>query len=389
METQTNSGTERGIVLREEFAATESRRQAETALAAVAARERAQVEAMYVMAERHPRNWDTVRVSVLGHCSRPRFAEAAKYRKPVGRKLINGEWREQFVEGLSARFAETAGQEAGNLAKGSLVTYEDDLIRIVRAFVTDVQRNVTLAAELTIAKVVERKGKKKGDGWMPPDGRDVISQRPNSYGETVFLVRATDDEMKNKQNSEISKAQRNFVLQLLPPDIKEEAMERINKVLADPQAIDPTAAKKRIVDSFASIGVMPEDLVTYLSSSLERVGPAQIEELRGLFTAIRDGDTTFQEALRVRFDPAAEGGEETPQQHDARLQRQMRSQEEVAKERIAKVAAETGQKPKVEPEPPSDAAEPTEEQMQAWQAIQDHARGPEPEPPSKPRRRGF
>src|SRR5262249_33173490 len=144
--------------------------------AAVAARERAEVEAMYVMAERHPRNWDDVRVRLLSHCCRPGFAEIARYKKPAGRKQVDGQWKETYAEGLSARFAEIARQEAGNLSMGTNVTYEDDLVRILRIFVVDVERNNKDSREVTIAKVVEKKGEKRRgtDDWDPPKGREVI-----------------------------------------------------------------------------------------------------------------------------------------------------------------------------------------------------------------------
>ncbi len=342
---KTNGGAPQGAVIqRQEFGAQQVQSQAETAMAAVTAREQAAIQSRYVMAERHPRNWDGVRVRVLGHCDRPRFAEVAKYRKPVGKKFINGEWREQHIEGLSARFAEMAAQEMSNIYEEAPVTFEDDLIRIVRASVTDLERNLTYAQEVAVAKAVERKGRKKGDEWVPPEGREVLSQRINSYGDPVFLVKATDDEVRNKQASEVSKAQRNFVLKLVPRDIQEEALDKINATLADPKKVDPTEAKKRIVDSFAKVGIMPDDLMNYIGHSLEMLQPADLEELRGLYTAIRDGEATFQDALRTKFDtplntePGAPG-DETRQQHDIRLQRQMakQAQQATARTRIEKL----------------------------------------------------
>lgn len=322
---------QRGVVAREDFGSQQLQSQAETSANAVAAREKAKIEAAYVMAERHPRMWDSVRVNILAHCARPRFAETAMYRKPVGKKQINGQWQEQFVEGLSARFAETAMQEMGNLMPEASVVYEDDLLRIVRASVIDLEKNVIQAQEIPVAKAVERKGRKDRSGeWGPPDGREVLSSRLNSYGDPVFLVRATDDELKNKQNSDISKAQRNFILKLLPRDIAEEAIDLIRATLADPKKTDPTAARKRLIDAFAVIGVHPEDLVSYVGVQLDRISPAQLGELRGLYTAVRDGETTFDAALKLKY-AAPVDAEESDQDRDIRLQRQMEQQEHAAR----------------------------------------------------------
>ena len=210
--------TARGVLERQEFSASERSSNAETAMAAVAARERALVEAQFIMAERHPRKWADVRQQMLDHCVRPRFADVSRYAKPVGKKMINGEYVEQYARGFTIRFAETLAQEMGNVKPESSITYEDDLMRIVRIGVTDLQKNVPWSREVAFAKTVERRGKKRRgkqgeqDTWDPPEGREVISQRINSYGEPTFLVKATEDEMRAKVNSEISKTQRDFLI---------------------------------------------------------------------------------------------------------------------------------------------------------------------------------
>ena len=295
---------ERGQTSRNEFGVQQTQSSAETAGIAVAARERAKIEAMYVMSERHPRSWDTVRVRLLSHCDRPGFAEIARYKKPAGRKKVNGQWVDVFAEGLSARFAEIARQEAGNLATESSIVYEDDLIRIVRASVMDLERNNLDSREITVAKAVERRGKQDKQGnWEPPEGREVIGNpRLNSFGEPVWLVKATDDEIRNRQNSEISKAQRDESLRLIPKDIRDDCEARVLAVLADPKKVDPTAARKKLIDAFAKLSILPDDLLTYLGCSVDKASPTQIDELRGLWTAINDGEIDFQTALKMKYD---------------------------------------------------------------------------------------
>src|SRR6267154_5994091 len=113
---------ERGEVMREEFSGREVQNSAETALAAVTARERALVEAQYLIAERHPRMWPDVRARILDHCTRPRFAEVSRYAKPVGNEKVNGEWVKTFAKGFTVRFAETLAQEMGHLKPDTAVT---------------------------------------------------------------------------------------------------------------------------------------------------------------------------------------------------------------------------------------------------------------------------
>jgi hypothetical protein len=331
---------QQGVIAREEFGANEVARRNETAMAAVTARETAIVQAEYIYAERHPRVWAQVEVDMLSHCSRPRFAEIARYAKPIGREKVNGEWVEKKAEGFSARFAETLAQEMGNIKPVSAVTYEDDLIRVVRIGVTDLQKNIPRSREVTFAKAVEKRGKKRGNSWDPPEGREIISQRTNSYGEPTFLCKATEDEMRSKVNSEESKTQRDFVLKLCPRDILESCLDKVLEVkdqIRQGYVKDPQAAMKKVVSRFAELGIQPSDLEAYIGRSAKHFTAGDIEDLIDLGTAIRDNQTTFQQAMRDKYAEPAPDGEETPQQRDARKQQQMADQAEEAKREALKV----------------------------------------------------
>lgn len=276
---------------------------AETAIAAVSAREKARIESAYVVAMRNPRDWMDVRSRLLKHCDRPGFAEKARYKKPTGKAKINGEWKDTFAEGLTVRFAEAARSEMGNLISETEVTYEDDNIRIVRASVLDLERNNYEGRSLTLTKVTEKRGKQdfKTKEWAPPEGREVVGQRVNTYGDPVYICKATEDEVRLRMNSEISKAQRDETLRLIPKDIRDDCEARILATLSDPKKVDPLAARNKVIDAFATINVIPSDLVTYINTDLEKASPAQIAELRGLYAAIADGQITFDEAMKIKY----------------------------------------------------------------------------------------
>ncbi len=332
---------DRGVTTRTEFSGSEIQKTADMAVAAVTARERAIVEAQYLVAERHPRDWMDVRAAMLTHCARPRFAGVCRYAKPVGKKKVNGQWVEEFAKGFTVRFAEVLTQEAGNIKPDTAVTFEDDLIRIVRISVTDLQRNICRSREVTIAKAVEKRGKEKDGLWFPPEGREVISQRINSYGDPVFLVKATDDELRNRVNSEESKTQRDFVFKLCPRDILEDCEDAVTETLAKEDKRDPQAATKKLLDRFQEFGLMPSDLQTYIGRPVAQWTENDRRTLIELGGAIRDGQTTFDEALKARYTTpddegeAGTGGAETTQQHDARLKRQAENQLMTAQEKAA------------------------------------------------------
>ena len=327
---------ERGVTTREEFGSRQVHSQAETAAVAVTARERAVVEAQYIIAERHPRTWMDVRAAMLSHCSRPRFAEIARYAKPIGKEKLNGQWVDKFARGFTVRFAETLTQEMGNIKPETAVTFEDDLIRIIRISVTDLEKNIPRSREVTIAKAVEKRGKKNRAGeFEPPEGREVISSRINSYGEPTYLVRATDDELRNRVNSEESKTQRDLTYKLCPRDILEDCEDAVRETNEKEDKRDPQAATKKLLDRFHEFGLMPSDIQNYVGKPIAQWTDKDRDELRHLGAAIRDGQTTFDEALRAKYMTSEEGGGdgESDQQRDARLQRQSEDQLRDAKAR--------------------------------------------------------
>jgi len=266
-------------VMRQEFSGTSIQKQSDTAATAMAARSKAMIEARCIMAIQRPRNWDTVRTKLLDECKRPGFAQAARYKKPIGKG----------VEGPSIRFAEAAIRYMTNIAIETTVTYDDDKKLILRVSATDLESNVPFEQDVVIAKTVERK--KLARGQIP------LSQRTNSYGELTYLVGATDEEILNKQNALVSKALRTLALRLLPGDILDECMSKCIATAENADAQDPAAARKAIVDAFHSLGVDADQLVKYLQHPLAASTPAELRNLRAVYSALRDGETTWREIM--------------------------------------------------------------------------------------------
>lgn len=289
-----------GSTLREEFGAKAIVRTGETTQTALAAAAQASVQARYVMALQRPRNWDEARVRILAECKRPGFAEAARYRKPIGRG----------VEGPSIRFAEACLRHAGNLGVETTTTYEDRTKRILHVEATDFETNAHYSADLTIEKTVERSNAKD---------RVVVAERVNSAGNKVYIVEATEDELLNKIGAAVSKTARTLILRLIPGDIVDEGQDQCIATLRDRAAKDPASEKKKIVDAFASLGVMPNDLVLYLGHSLDAVQPAELVDLRQTFATIRDGETTWAAVIESRRGSKAEGEKPSPTQQASNI----------------------------------------------------------------------
>lgn len=269
--------------------------------AAIAAAETAKtkLQAAYQMALYQPRNVEQARQNLLSACRRPKFAEKAEYSKPVGGSTIVGP---------SIRFAETAIREWGNILSDISVVFEDEHNRRIRVNMIDLQTNSQFTKELSVRKTVERRFAKD---------REVVGERENSKGEKVYIVKATDDEIANKEAAMISKAVRNEGLRLIPSDIIEEALDTARDTLHKQIKDDPGAAMRKVIDAFAGIGVKVASLEKFLGHDVSTCSPKEIQELRNVFGSIRDGEASWNDYLELKRKASSEDDEERKSAVDA------------------------------------------------------------------------
>ena len=243
---------------------------------AVAAAEEAKalVQAAYTVALHRPRNYMQARQRILDACKRPSFANTVEYSKPVGGGSVNGP---------SIRFAELAIQQWGNIRVDTTTTFENDEIRKIRVQVLDLETNACFGRVITINKTVERSSDR---------GREVLRERINTSGRTVYIVRATEDELATKEAAAISKVVRNEGLRLIPQDIIDEALETARKARQG-NVSDPQERIRKVCDAFAQLRITPEDLSHYLACPIDKASPAQIDNLQTVYTAIKSGEATW------------------------------------------------------------------------------------------------
>lgn len=266
--------------------------------AQIVAEARARIEAEHILAKRFPRDLDLARTKLLADCRRPRFAEKARYRKPQGRKKNDdGRWEQNFIEGPSIRFVESAIRAMGNLTQEARTVYDDLDRRKILVIIRDLESNAAMSAEIVVDKTVERRDAK---------GRDVVASRLNSYGDTVYVVRATEDELTAKQAALVSKAIRTVGLRLIPADLVEESMDMVIETQRRADASDPDAARKKLVDAFVSIGVKPDALKAYLGHDIGSSSPAEMQDLRAIYAGISTGETTWKEVIASQQEPDEE-----------------------------------------------------------------------------------
>lgn len=246
-----------------------------------------QIQAVSLMrfesARRNPRDWDNIRVRILKECARPAFATMCMYGVKRGNSMI---------QGFSVRFAECVARHVCNTTILESVVADEPDRRIVRISVLDVETNTEYAQDIYLDKVVER---------SYANDREILSQRTNSKGGITFIVRATEDELKNKKNAEASKAMRNCILRLVPGDILEDAKVKIQESISNEAKQDPQAFAKRIMDGFAAIGIDPSQIKEYVGKpTLSALTTGEVDDLRSVLQGIKDGELTWAGALAAR-----------------------------------------------------------------------------------------
>lgn len=246
------------------------------------ARALATVQARFAHAERHPRNWAEIERRLLAECERPGFAEAALYEKPQGGQKITG---------LSVRFAEAVLRYAGNMAIETAIVYDDDNERHVKVSCIDYESNSATDKTIVLRKTVERRNAK---------GREVLEQRTNSSGQAIFVVRATEDEMLQKQWQQEGKIRRSAILQMTPGDIQDSCRDKLQRTRAALLKNNFEATKAKVFAWLEALGVSEEELNEYLGHASTNITPKDVEGLRNLRARIDEGDTTWLDALEEK-----------------------------------------------------------------------------------------
>lgn len=173
----------------------------------------------------------------------------------------------KVIEGPSARFAEVVASAWGNCRAGARVVDDRGDFVTAQGVFHDLERNVAITYEVQ-RRIVDRQGRRF---------------KPDMIGVTA--------------NAACSIALRNAVLKGVPKAFWDDMYNEARRVvMGDVQ----TLANRRAaaVAEFQRFGVSAEQLCAKLGvPGLADVGLEQLVALRGLLTAIKDGDTTAEAAF--------------------------------------------------------------------------------------------
>ena len=220
-------------------------------------REASEIQAMVFMAKQFPRNQIQAADRILNACTRQTLADSAVYSYPRGG---------QNVEGPSIRLAEVLAQNWGNLDFGIRELSQENGVSTVEAYAWDLETNVRQAKVFQVA----HKRMAKGGTKTLTDPRDIY-------------------EMVANQGSRRLRA---CILSIIPVDIVEAALAQCSitqaaSVGATPEEIKETIRK--LTATMGKFGITAENIQDRYQCRLEAIRPAQIVELRKIYTSLKDG----------------------------------------------------------------------------------------------------
>lgn len=230
----------------------------ELAPTAVAAEKQFEIQSAIVLAKKYPRDEDAAFQKLMKASGRTSFAEEAEYSFPRGG---------QQVRGPSVNLAREAARVWGNVRYGLTILRDDKDSRQIQGWSWDIETNTKITAEDDFRKLIFRKGK----GWIEPDERD-LRELTNRRG--AILIR-------------------NCLLQVMPKDLIEDALQECQRTLRGNAAKDPDGERKKILMAFSALNVSAEMLSAYLGHPVAQCSPAEIADLRGIYKSISDGNSTW------------------------------------------------------------------------------------------------
>lgn len=227
------------------------------------AQERAQLDTQIVTAKKYPRNIQRIRQNVIALAAMDEdTAKACCYALPRDGKTI---------QGASVTLARIIAQQYGNLRVDSKIIDIDRTHVTGQALCIDLENNVGIRVSVK-RKITTKNG-----------------------------TRYSDDMITMTGNAACAIALRNAIFNVIPRPIIEAAYKAAQeKMLGDTSSeVKFLEKRKKWLDAFLNeFGVTEQDILRVLSlREITQLDVEAMKKLIGLYTAIKDGDTTVEEAF--------------------------------------------------------------------------------------------
>jgi hypothetical protein len=221
----------------------------------------------------------------------------------------------QDIEGLSVRMAEIIAGAWGNLRVATRIIGNDGKMITAQAVCHDLETNVAISTEVK---------------------RSILTNKGYTFSQDMQVVTG---------NAAAAIAFRNAVLKVIPKAVTKHVIDEVRKV-AMGQALDLVTQRQTLIQYFAKFNVTEQMIFDLLQITMrEEIDKERVFMLKGIYNAIKEGDTTVQEAFlkpieeRKIAEEAKKKSEDTKSKAAAAIKKQSQKPADVP----ANVDPETGE----------------------------------------------
>lgn len=224
------------------------------AMTSIEAQDRAaEMQARVFMAKQFPRNQRDAIDRILNDCQIESFAEMASYCYDRGGMEITGP---------SIRLAECIARAWGNLDYGIIEIERTDKAVLAKAFAWDLETNTRCERTVTVPNV---RYTKRGSTELK-DPRDIYENTANQMARRLRVC----------------------ILEIVPMDVVETAMQQCNKTLECKADVTPEGIKK-LMAAFERFGVSQQQIERRINRRIDTIRPSQVVHLRKIYASLADG----------------------------------------------------------------------------------------------------
>ena len=217
----------------------------------------AEVDLQVATARRYPRDVGTcVREAIDMATASEEIAQSCFYALERGGTVIYGP---------SIRLAEIIASSWGNIRAESKIVEESDKTVVARATVWDMEKNVMIAQEAR---------------------RSIVTKGGKRYGNDMINITS---------NAAISIALRNALYRVVPSAVVDEVYQRARQA-AQGTKRPLKERRQQLLSAYQKLGIDKEQ-VEYFIGPIDKVDESKIEQMRGVYNTIRQGEITQEDWL--------------------------------------------------------------------------------------------
>lgn len=225
---------------------------------------RAEIDQQVATAKQYPRHLPTVLNQIQTYATMD-VETASDCFYVLHRNGGNGST--QTIEGLSVRMAEIIAGAWGNLRVATRIIGNDGKTITAQAVCHDLETNVAISTEVK---------------------RSILTSKGYTYSQDMQVVTG---------NAAAAIAFRNAVLKVIPKAVTKRVIEEVKKV-AMGQALDLEQQRQVLIQYFAKFNVTEQMIFDLLQiTKREELDKERVFLLKGIYNAIKEGDTSVQEAF--------------------------------------------------------------------------------------------